>query len=78
MKFNHILAGSVFLTVMGMTFSCDYLDVDEYFDDTLKYDSVFSNKRYFEAYLWGAIPSRLLSYTWSPTNIAGPQFIRIW
>ena len=50
MKFNHILAGSVFLTVMGMTFSCDYLDVDEYFDDTLKYDSVFSNKRYFEAY----------------------------
>ena len=53
MKFNHILAGSVFLTVMGMTFSCDYLDVDEYFDDTLKYDSVFSNKRYFGGLFMG-------------------------
>jgi len=34
--------------------SCNFLDVDGYFDDTLKYDSVFTNKLYLEKYLWGA------------------------
>lgn len=32
--------------------SCGYLDVDHYFDDDLKYDSIFSNKRYLQGYLW--------------------------
>ena len=82
MKFNHILAGSVFLTVMGMTFSCDYLDVDEYFDDTLKYDSVFSNKRYFEAYLWGAaaqLPdeSKIFGHEYAPGITAGDDVFTV-
>ena len=82
MKFNHILAGSVFLTVMGMTFSCDYLDVDEYFDDTLKYDSVFSNKRYFEAYLWGAaaqLPdeSKIFGHEYAPGITAGDDIFTV-
>lgn len=35
--------------------SCeDFLDVDEYFDDTLKYDSVFVTRQNLERYLWGA------------------------
>lgn len=35
--------------------SCsDYLNIDNYFDDELKLDSVFAEKRYIEAYLWGA------------------------
>lgn len=34
--------------------SCNYLDVDGYFDDTLKYDSVFVKRQYLEKYLWGA------------------------
>lgn len=49
------VAGYCFLTP-----SCNYLDVDGYFDDTLKYDSVFVKRQYLEKYLWGAAgePSR--------------------
>lgn len=43
------VAGYCFLTP-----SCNYLDVDGYFDDTLKYDSVFVKRQYLEKYLWGA------------------------
>ena len=46
-----LLISCCLMILMG---SCNYLDVDKYFDDTLKYDSVFSNKRNFEQYLWGA------------------------
>ena len=35
--------------------SCeDFLDVSSYFDDTLKYDSVFTTRLNLERYLWGA------------------------
>jgi len=41
------------LIVAGATISsCDYLSIDRYFGDELKLDSVFSNKRYTQAYLW--------------------------
>ncbi|MBQ8424333.1 MAG: RagB/SusD family nutrient uptake outer membrane protein [Coprobacter sp.] len=44
------------LPIMGLLSSCEsYLDVDQYFDDTLKYDSIFTNKLYLEKYLWGAV-----------------------
>jgi hypothetical protein len=32
--------------------SCDFLNVSDDFDETLKYDSVFHNKRNIERYLW--------------------------
>ena len=39
---------------LGM-FSCkDYLNIDRYFEDELKLDSVFKQKRLIEAYMWGA------------------------
>ena len=42
------------LTVAAVTFtSCNYLSIDKYFGDELKLDSVFANKRYTTAYLWG-------------------------
>jgi hypothetical protein len=35
--------------------SCkDYLNIDNYFSDELKLDSIFTQKRYIEAYMWGA------------------------
>lgn len=35
--------------------SCgDYLNIDKYFDDEMNIDSVFTNRRYTEAYMWGA------------------------
>lgn len=42
-------------TIILATFcisSCNYLDVEEYFKDTLPYDSVFANKRNIERYMW--------------------------
>ena len=34
--------------------SCDYLNIDKYTTDDLKMDSIFTSKRYIEAYMWGA------------------------
>ena len=43
------------LAIVVLASSCeDFLDVDEYFDDTLKYDSVFVSRQNLERYLWGA------------------------
>lgn len=33
--------------------SCNYLNVDDYFMDTLGYDSIFQNKLNLQQYLWG-------------------------
>jgi len=42
-----------FIAVMTLPFhSCDYLNVNDYFNESLKYDSIFSNKRNVERYLW--------------------------
>jgi hypothetical protein len=50
-KFTGIL-----LTVMVFS-SCDYLNIDRYIDEQIKYDSIFSNKRYIEAHMWDAANS---------------------
>ena len=52
--YSRIVAGVLFLT--ACLSSCqDYLNVDKYFSDELKLDSVFAQKRYVEAYLWGVV-----------------------
>ncbi|MDR3245954.1 MAG: RagB/SusD family nutrient uptake outer membrane protein [Prevotellaceae bacterium] len=52
---NFIRAIVIVTIVCGMSSSCkDYLDIGTYFDDELKLDTVFAQKRYVEAYLWGA------------------------
>lgn len=40
------------LLAAGWLHSCDFLDVNDYFEETLKYDSIFHNKRNIERYLW--------------------------
>ena len=38
-----------------ITKSCsNFLNIDNYFDDEFNIDSVFTNARYMEAYMWGA------------------------
>ncbi|WP_108823533.1 RagB/SusD family nutrient uptake outer membrane protein [Dysgonomonas sp. Marseille-P4361] len=47
----------IFCIVIAITCglnSCDYLNIDKYLDDELPYDSIFSNKRYIEAFMWNA------------------------
>ncbi|MDR2472831.1 MAG: RagB/SusD family nutrient uptake outer membrane protein [Tannerella sp.] len=44
-----------YITVAIITltlYSCDFLNVNDYFEETIKYDSIFSNKRNVERYLW--------------------------
>lgn len=38
-------------------FSCDYLNIDNYADEQIKFDSIFTSKRYIEAYMWDAAGS---------------------
>lgn len=48
---KYILA---FICITACLHSCNFLEVDNYFDDTLKYDSVFQNKLNLEKYMFGA------------------------
>ena len=41
------------LALASMFVSCNYLDIDKYFSDEIKIDSVFANTRNVEAYIWG-------------------------
>lgn len=41
--------------LIGMSSCKDFLNVDNYFDDEFKMDSTFTQKRYIEAYMWGAV-----------------------
>lgn len=43
------------LSFLVLFTSCkDFLNIDSYFDDEFKIDSIFSQTRYVEAYMWGA------------------------
>lgn len=45
------------VTLVGFFLSSgcsDFLNIDNYFDDELKIDSIFTKTRYVEAYMWGA------------------------
>lgn len=39
--------------VYGIFSSCNYLNVNDYFTDTLNYDSIFKNKINLQQYMWG-------------------------
>ncbi len=45
----------IILLMSGLFGSCDYLNVDEYFEDTFKEDSIFANKVNIEKYYNGAV-----------------------
>lgn len=53
MKYLKCLIPSSFLFLMLIS-SCNFLDVNDYFEDTLSEDSVFKRKIYLDKYLWGA------------------------
>ncbi|MDR1865777.1 MAG: RagB/SusD family nutrient uptake outer membrane protein [Bacteroidales bacterium] len=56
MKNIKSIFGLIFIAVnVFIAGSCkDFLNVDKYFDDEVKVDSIFQSKRYVEAYMWGA------------------------
>lgn len=51
---DNVVKGIVCMLLIGMSMSCNFLNIDKYFDDEFKIDSAFTQKRYMEAYMWGA------------------------
>ncbi|PRD52768.1 RagB/SusD family nutrient uptake outer membrane protein [Sphingobacterium gobiense] len=52
---KRIIKAALVIQVVVLASSCkDYLNIDNYFDDEYNIDSVFTNARYMEAYMWGA------------------------
>ena len=47
-----LILNSILLLIIISISSCNYLDVDKWFDDTMKYDTIFSRKEYLERYMW--------------------------
>jgi len=52
MKKTKYFAVAVIAIIALSLHSCDFLNVNDYFEETIKYDSIFSNKRNIERYLW--------------------------
>lgn len=52
MKYIRKIMMAVCLAVYCALSSCNYLDVSDYFADTLSYDSIFQNKINLQKYLW--------------------------
>ncbi len=63
--------------------SCDYLNVDAYFEDTINIDSVFQNKVYLEKFLWGAaalLPdeSNIFDHSYYPAILGSDEGFTMW
>jgi hypothetical protein len=78
------LVSVVALSLVAVLSSCkDFLNIDSYFDNELKIDSVFSQKRYVEAYMWGITQlfddeGRLLYENRTPGPLASDEGISTW
>ena len=51
---SNVVKGIACMLLAGAFMSCNFLTIDKYFDDEFKIDSAFTQKRYMEAYMWGA------------------------
>ena len=63
------------LAVSGMFTSCNFLRVDDYFDDTMKFDTVFTKYNYLVQYMWSItdmLPdeSKLFNVPYGPGPLA--------
>jgi hypothetical protein len=66
-------AGILLMAVLFST--CNFLNIDNYIDEQMKYDSIFSQKRYIEAHVWNAasrLPDEgaILSGAYTPGPLA--------
>ncbi|MDR1859860.1 MAG: RagB/SusD family nutrient uptake outer membrane protein [Bacteroidales bacterium] len=70
---KNIIRHSIFTAALLLAVtSCNFLDVNDYFEETLKYDSVFHNKRNVERYI-GATASMLPDESNFFTSVPGPM-----
>ena len=80
MKKLKLIVTSSIVSLLFFASSCDFLDVQDHYDELIPYDSVFSNTRNLQKYLW-AIPTafpdegELLAYTHTPGPLATDEAI---
>ena len=63
--------------------SCNYLNVDDYFMDTLGYDSIFRNKLNLQQYLWGTAAffydeGAIWGSTYTPGVVGSDEAFTMW
>ena len=63
--------------------SCNYLNVDDYFMDTLGYDSIFQNKLNLQQYLWGTAAffydeGAIWGSTYTPGVVGSDEAFNMW
>jgi hypothetical protein len=49
-----LMIAAVVFAITATVSSCDFLNIDKYLDEEMKFDSIFATKRYIEAYMWDA------------------------
>jgi hypothetical protein len=63
--------------------SCNFLDVDRYFEDTFSQDSIFSSRRHAEGYLWNTpkdFPDAgaIWGNSWNPGTLGSDEMTARW
>lgn len=83
MKFlSKIVIAAIGLIVLTMN-SCDYLDVDTYFEDTFREDSIFNSMKNAEGYLWNTPkdfpdPGAIWGNSWNLGQLASDELTTRW
>ncbi len=74
----------LFGVAMGITLSsCNFLDVDTYFEDTFRQDSIFHSQKNAEGYLWNTPkyfpdPGAIWGSPWNPGQLASDEMTARW
>ncbi|HWK56668.1 MAG TPA: RagB/SusD family nutrient uptake outer membrane protein [Parapedobacter sp.] len=73
----------ILTSIVTFSSSCSFLDVTDYFEDTLNIDSVFQNRIYLERYLWGAAallpdPSNIFRNSYYPAILGSDEGFTMW
>lgn len=78
---KHLILLGVMASIMLS--SCDFLDVDTYFEDTFSQDSIFHSQKNAEGYLWNTPknfpdPGAIWGSPWNPGQLASDEMTARW
>lgn len=80
-----LLSKIILLGVLAsiMFSSCDFLDVDTYFEDTFREDSIFHSQKNADGYLWHTPtyfpdPGAIWGNSWNPGEMASDEMTARW
>lgn len=82
-KFLLVIFKSALIIAMGTFSSCNYLNMNSYFNDLLPIDSIFKSEQYLKGYVYGMaslLPNEgsLLSNSYGPYGIAVDETLLPW